>query len=167
MGSPWLEPIQQYPGAVGGTTEQAAALPPGPADRSGAPHPSPPSLTFLSVTSDHTDATALPDDGTLGGYLEVHDRPPAFEGPDGYPYTVSVEVERTGDLLAPCLGYLVFPRWASTGVGVVGHVESPTLVRCRTEREVQERLGALTLSEVRKVLEDALARRNDTDNDES
>jgi len=119
------------------------------------------------VTNDQTDAATLPDDGTLGGYLEVHDRPPAFEGPDGYPYTVSVEVERTGDLMAPYLGYLVFPRWASTGVGIVGHVESPTLVRCRTEREAEERLGALTLSEVRQILENALASRNATDNHES
>jgi hypothetical protein len=39
-------------------------------------------------------------------------------------------------------------------------------VRCRTEREARERLGALSLSEVRQVLEDALARRNDTDNPE-
>ena len=41
------------------------------------------------------------DDTTLGGYLAVHGRPPAFEGPDGHPYTVSVEVERTADLRAP------------------------------------------------------------------
>ena len=119
------------------------------------------------MTSTHADATPSPEDGTLGGYQRVHDRPPAFEGPDGYPYTVSTEVERTGDLLAPYLGYLVFPRWASTGVGIVGHVESPTLVRCRTEREALERLGALTLSDVRQVLEDALARGYDTDNHES
>jgi len=100
----------------------------------------------------------LPEDGTLGGYLQVHDRPPAFEGPDGHPYTVSIEVERTGNLLAPCQGYLVFPRWAQTGVGIVGHVESPTLVVCRTETEAQERLGALSLFEVQRILEEAVGR---------
>jgi hypothetical protein len=107
--------------------------------------------------------TARPQDGTLGGYLHLHDRPPAFEGPDGHPYTVSIEVERTGNLLAPFQGYLVFPRWAQTGVGIVGHAESPTLVECRSRREAEERLGALTLLEVRRILEDALARREHHD----
>ena len=46
------------------------------------------------------------DDATLGGYLDKHDRPPAFQGSDGHPYTVSLEVERTGDLREPYAGYL-------------------------------------------------------------
>jgi len=116
------------------------------------------------MTSRHVEAAALPEDGTLGGYLLVHERPPSFEGPDGYPYTVSVEVERTGNLLAPFLGYLVFPRWAQSGVGIVGHVQSPTLVECRTEQETLDRLRSLTLSEVRQVLVDAVARRDGPDN---
>jgi len=102
--------------------------------------------------------TERSQDGTLGGYLRVHDRPPAFEGPDGHPYTVSIEVEQTGNLLAPFQGYLVFPRWAQTGVGIVGHAESPTLVECRSRGEAEERLGALTLLEVRKILENAVAK---------
>lgn len=101
----------------------------------------------------------LPEDGTLGGYLRIHDRPPAFEGPDGHPYTVSMEVERTGNLLAPFQGYLVFPRWAQTGVGIVGHVESPTLAECRSEGEAMERLGAMSLAEVQRILEEAVAGR--------
>lgn len=116
------------------------------------------------MTSSQEDPDALPEDGTLGGYLKVHDRPPAFEGSDGYPYTVSPEVERTGNLAAPFLGYLVFPRWAETGVGIVGHVESLTLVECRTETEVRDRLGALTLSEIRQILEDAVACCDERDN---
>lgn len=98
-----------------------------------------------------------PEDGTLGGYLKVHNRPPAYDGPDGHPYTVSVEVERTGNLLTPYLGYLVFPRWAQTGVGIVGHVETPTLVECRSQAEAEERLGSLTLLEVQEHLETAVA----------
>ena len=116
------------------------------------------------MTSNHPDADALPEDGTLGGYLTLHDRPPAFEGPDGYPYSVSMEVERTGSPTAPFLGYLVFPRWAQTGVGIVGHVESPTLTECRTEGEARDRLGSLTLSEVRQALVDALAGRAGPEN---
>jgi hypothetical protein len=117
--------------------------------------------------SQHAEAALPPDDGTLGGYLQVHERPPSFEGPDGYPYTVSVEVERTGNLVAPFQGYLVFPRWAATGAGIIGHAETPTLVECRTEREAQERLCALSLAEVRQLLDDALARRHPPDNLES
>lgn len=96
------------------------------------------------------------EDATLGGYFSVHDRPPAFEGPDGQPYTVSPEVERTGDLRTPYEAYLVFPRWAETGVGIVGHVETPTLVRARSEEEAREALGALALVEVQGLLDRAV-----------
>lgn len=98
------------------------------------------------------------DDGTLAGYLRKHDRPPAFEAPDGHPYTVSVEAEKTGNLRAPYEGYLVFPRWAQTGVGIVGHVETPTLVQGQTTEEVEERLGELTLPEVKRLLDEAVER---------
>ena len=102
-------------------------------------------------------------DGTLGGYFSIHHRPPAFEGPDGSPYTVSVEVEKTANLLAPFSGYLVFPRWAETGLGVVDHLESPTLLKGRTRKEVQEGLTALSLAEVRTLLDEAIEKRNDGD----
>ena len=95
-------------------------------------------------------------DETLAGYFEVHDRPPAFEGPDGHPYTVSMEVEKTGDLRTPFNAYLVFPRWAATGLGIVGHVETPTLAECRTSDEATEQLGALTLMEVKELLDAAV-----------
>ena len=103
-------------------------------------------------------AAASADD-TLAGYLEVHDRPPAFEGSDGHPYTVSMEVERTGDLRTPWEGYLVFPRWAATGLGIVGHVETPTLTRTRSSDEARGALGRLTLLEVKRLLDAAVAAR--------
>lgn len=99
---------------------------------------------------------AQPEDGTLGGYLRVHDRPPAFDGSDAHPYTVSPEVEQTADLRTPYLAYLVFPRWAETGVGIVGHLETPTVARCRTRAEAEERLASMTLLEVRGHLEKAI-----------
>lgn len=95
-----------------------------------------------------------PEDGTLGGYIRLHQRPPAFEGRDGHPYTVSMEVERTADLRAPHHGYLVFPRWAQTGVGIIGHAESAILVKSRSDQEARDALGALTLAEVRNILDD-------------
>jgi hypothetical protein len=93
-----------------------------------------------------------PDDSTLGGYLAVHDRPPAYDGPDGHPYTVSIEVEKTANLRAPYSGYLVFPRWALTGVGIVGHVETPTLVECASAEAATRALGEKTLLEVQSLL---------------
>ena len=112
-------------------------MPPAPGDGSG---------------SDGAESLA---DGTLGGYFRHHDRPPAFEGPDGYPYTVSVEIEKTPDLSAPFVGFLVFPRWAKTGAGIVGHMETPLLVRGNRE-EVVSALETLTLQEVQDLLVDAI-----------
>lgn len=112
---------------------------------------------------DEGGATAGVPDGTLGGYLRTHNRPPAFGGSDGHPYTVSIEVEKTGNLVAPYSGYLVFPRWAQTGVGIVGHLETPTLASCRSQEEAERRLGELTLLRVQHLLEEALARHDDND----
>jgi hypothetical protein len=99
-----------------------------------------------------------PDDSTLGGYFDVHSRPPAYDGPDGHPYTVSLEVEKTSNLRAPYAGYLVFPRWAMTGVGIVGHVETPTLYEGASPEETTRRLSELTLHEVQRLLWEALQR---------
>jgi len=108
------------------------------------------------MASDKPPPGMRADDSTLAGYFSVHSRPPAYDGPDGHPYTVSLEVEKTSNLRAPCAGYLVFPRWATTGVGIVGHVETPTLCECATSEEAMERLGALTLFEVQQLLFEAL-----------
>ncbi|MGD8362140.1 MAG: hypothetical protein PVJ04_12000 [Gemmatimonadota bacterium] len=97
-------------------------------------------------------------DTTLGGYLAYHNRPPAFQGTDGHPYTVSMEVEQTPNLLAPFSGYLVFPRWAETGVGIVGHLETPVLLEEASRGQAEASLGALTLMEVQALLEDAIQR---------
>jgi len=95
-------------------------------------------------------------DETLGGYLSHHNRPPAFEGSDGYPYTVSLEVERTPNLAVPFSGYLIFPKWAETGVGSGGHLETPILLEESSRAAVEGALGALTLLEVQALLEEAL-----------
>jgi hypothetical protein len=99
-------------------------------------------------------------DTTLGGYLAHHNRPPALQGTDGHPYTVSPEVEKTPNLLAPFSGYLVFPRWAETGVGIVGHLETPILLEATSREKVEASLGALTLMEVQGLLEEAIQRHN-------
>jgi len=122
----------------------------------GAPHPDP-------TDNGPDDADPLAD-GTLGGYFGQHNRPPGFEGPDGYPYTVSLEVENTPRLQAPFSGYLVFPRWTATGVGIVGHLETPILLHGRSRKEVTARLEALTLLEVNTLLREAIiGRRQETE----
>jgi len=104
-------------------------------------------------------------DTTLGGYFRVHNRPPAYEGSDGHPYTVSVEIEKTGNLRTPFAGYLVFPRWAESGIGIVGHVETPTLVECPTSEEVKDELGEKTLFEVQQLLQEAILQRQAEEDD--
>lgn len=99
------------------------------------------------------------DDHTLGGYLAVHSRPPAFEACDGQAYTVSIETERSGDLRAPVAGFLVFPRWADTGLGIVGHVETPLLWRGSSRGAVVAQAGAVTLHEVQRLLNEAVVAR--------
>lgn len=97
-----------------------------------------------------------PRDGTLGGYLQAHDRPPSFEGSDGHPYTVSIEVEKVGDLKAPFGVYLVFPRWAINGLGIVGHLQTPLLSKGKSQEEALGRVSDLTLVEVKQLLEQAI-----------
>ncbi|MDH3222934.1 MAG: hypothetical protein OEO23_04395 [Gemmatimonadota bacterium] len=99
---------------------------------------------------------AQAEDRTLGGYIRVHKRPPAFEGCDGHPYTVSLETERTADLRAPVAGFLVFPRWARNGVGVIGHVESPLIWRGATGGAVEEAAGGTPLLRVQEILNEAI-----------
>ncbi|MDH3206549.1 MAG: hypothetical protein OEO79_08050 [Gemmatimonadota bacterium] len=112
----------------------------------------------MSGVDPTSETGSPPEDLTLSGYFGVHDRPPAYDGPDGHPYTVSLEVEKTSNLRAPYLGYLVFPRWAATGVGIVGHVETPTLVEAASADEAHDGLGALTLLEVQQLLHEAVER---------
>ena len=100
-------------------------------------------------------------DLSLGGYFAMHSRPPGYEGTDGHPYTVSMEIQHTGNLRAPFSGYLVFPRWAQSGVGIVGHVETETLVEARTTEEADEHLKALSLHHVQHLLEQAIGRQRD------
>lgn len=96
------------------------------------------------------------EDHTLGGYFDVHKRPPAFEGCDGHPYTVSLETERTADLRSPVAGYLSFPRWAQSGVGVVGHVDSPLLWKGQTVGAVEAQAGGTPLVRVQEILNEAI-----------
>ena len=121
--------------------------------------------TRPSETAPSEDDVHATEDATLGGYLRVHERPPAFEGSDGQPYSVSIEIERTPNLVRPFIGYLVFPRWAETGVGIVGHVETPVLWEGTTQAEVADLAGQTPLLRVKEHLDRAIEAKADTDPD--
>jgi hypothetical protein len=111
-------------------------------------------------------ATGQPDekdqpaaDLTLAGYHALHERPPAFEGSDGQPYTVDVDIEATNDPDRPFAAFFVFLRWAATGAGIMDHVETGDVAHGRTEEEARARALELTLYEVRAELDAAIERR--------
>ncbi|MGH7475129.1 MAG: hypothetical protein ACRELD_02475 [Longimicrobiales bacterium] len=97
-------------------------------------------------------------DSTLGGYIEKHDRPPAFLGIDEQPYTVGLGVEPGDGADPPFIGFLMFVRWAASGAGIMGHVESDDLSRGATEDEARGRLLDLSLYEVKAALDAAVER---------
>jgi hypothetical protein len=90
------------------------------------------------------------DESTLGGYIAVHTRPPAFTGVDGGAYTVDIAVDDTG-------GYLLFIRWVGEPPAIGGHLESDYLVRGADESMVRAAIDRLTLLDVKQTL-DALIR---------
>ena len=90
-------------------------------------------------------------DATLGGYLREHERPPAFEAPDGDSYTVEIMTEGSGpDAEGSWRAYLFFLRWR--GSEAIGHIESEFLAAGESEEDVRSALERLTLHEVKDLL---------------
>jgi hypothetical protein len=91
-------------------------------------------------------------DATFGGYLREHERPPAFMGRDGDSYTAEIIAEpEDSDPNVVWFAYLFFLRWR--GNEPVGHVESEVLAEAEGETEVRSALEALTLHEVKSILD--------------
>lgn len=105
---------------------------------------------------DHTRGDA----NTLGGYAAVHDRPAAFEGADGFSYSVEIMAEDTPDAPLPFGGWLLFVKWSRIGASSpMGHLESDFLAHGDTEAEVVATLGAMSLAEVTNLLNKLIAAR--------
>lgn len=98
------------------------------------------------------------DEATLGGYFAIHGRSPGFTGSDGMPYTVATEVERS-DEGETWSGYLIFLRWAENSTAIMGHLDSADVVQAQTEDDARRQLGALSLPDVKRLLDDAIDRR--------
>ena len=98
------------------------------------------------------------DERTIGGYMAVHARPAAFEGSDGYSYSVEIAADATGDRQRPFGAYFLFLRWKRMGEqGIAGHLESDFLVRGASEAEVRHELGRLPLAAVKQTLDELIA----------
>ena len=103
------------------------------------------------------------DANTIGGYMAVHERPAAFEGADGFSYSVEIlaqqepnaSAERNTDWAA----FFLFVKWARIGAqSPEGHLESDYVARGATEAEAIANAGRLALSETKSILDVLIAR---------
>ncbi len=94
---------------------------------------------------------------TLGGYMAKHDRAAAFGGSDGTPYSVALLVDDEPDARGRYPGALLFIQWGAAGDAPVGHFETDWLVWGETPDQARERLGALSLYDVKAHLDELLA----------
>ena len=100
------------------------------------------------------------DANTIGGYAAVHGRPAAFEGPDGFSYSVEIVTGPTGHPERPWGAYLLFVQWARVGAtSPSGHVETDFLAEADTEADAYAVISAMSLGEVRAALHGAVAER--------
>jgi hypothetical protein len=101
------------------------------------------------------------DDSTIGGYAAVHARPAAFEGSDGYSYSVEIMTEETPDAGAPWAAYFLFVKWARLGAQTPeGHLETDYLLTSATEADARAALGETPLLEVKALLDRLIASRS-------
>lgn len=100
------------------------------------------------------------DESTLGGYAAIHGRAAAFEGSDGRAYTTAIEADPNEDGDG-WVGYLVFLQWAPEGSAIMGHLDSGDLVTGRTREEAQAAVEALSLREVKRLLEASIERKRE------
>jgi len=90
--------------------------------------------------------------------MAKHERAAAFGGSDGRAYSVAIYVEDEPDLRELYGAALLFVRWSPAGDRPVGHLETDALAWGRTPEEATERLGALSLYDVKGALDEAIAR---------
>lgn len=97
------------------------------------------------------------DANTIGGYAAVHARPAAFEGKDGASYSVEIVVDDGGAPPRPFGAYLLFVRWGQGDPVAAGHVESPYLVFAASADSARAALGAMSLNDAKRYLDQAIA----------
>jgi len=94
------------------------------------------------------------DESTIGGYMAVHDRPAAFEGSDGFSYSVEILCEETGDAPGEWGAFFLFIKWSRIGAQTPeGHLESDYLTRDKTAATARAALGRTPLADVKALLD--------------
>jgi hypothetical protein len=88
--------------------------------------------------------------------MAVHARPAAFEGIDGFSYSVDILTDSTGDAAAPWGAFLLFVRWGSGEPEVKGHLETGFLVTGSSEPGVRRTIGGMQLATVKATLDGLL-----------
>ena len=96
-------------------------------------------------------------DSTLGGYFEVHQRPPAFEGVDGRAYSAAIYVDEIDGSQGRFGAALLFIRWTAAGTEPEGHLETDYLVFGGTAIEAEQGIRGLTLHQVKEHLDRVVA----------
>ena len=96
---------------------------------------------------------------TLGGYMAKHERAAAFGGSDGHAYSCAIYTADEPDPQGRTGGALLFIRWDEAGANPVGHVETDYLVWGATKEEAANRLGSLSLFDVKAALDEAIRAR--------
>ena len=103
------------------------------------------------------------DANTIGGYAAVHARPAAFEGSDGMSYSVEIVVDETEIAGRRFGAYFMFLRWRRIGAqGIEGHLETDYLAYGATEDAARTAIGAMTLSAVKRLLDELIAEQSDS-----
>lgn len=94
------------------------------------------------------------DERTIGGYAAVHARPAAFEGRDGWSYSVEILADRA-DVPEGAFGaFFLFVQWKRFGAqGVEGHLETGFLAWGADATAAKAALGAMPVEEVQRILD--------------
>lgn len=109
------------------------------------------------------------DERTIGGYAAVHARPAAFEGRDGFSYSVEILADRGDDTAAqigaaPFGAFFLFVQWKRFGEqGVEGHLESPFLAHGADVEAAKTALGAMAVDEVQRHLDSLIVEREEAE----
>jgi len=96
------------------------------------------------------------DDTTLGGYQQVHGRPPAFGAADGQAYSVATFADDAAEK-GRFGAALLFVRW-DEAARPAGHLETDYLAFGATPDEALAPVLALTLEQVKAHLDQCVAR---------
>jgi hypothetical protein len=101
------------------------------------------------------------DESTIGGYMAVHDRPAAFDGSDGFSYSVEILCEITDEREHVWGAFFLFIRWSRVGAQTPeGHLESDYLTHADSEADARRLLGEMPVVEVKVLLDRLIAERH-------